>query len=70
MNRLTKLNTTSFSRQLFASQRMVFSPMRTYCTESSVLKGNVKWFDERKGFGFITPTDGSGDIVSLISYFH
>ena len=24
--------------------------------------GTVKWFNESKGFGFITPTDGSADI--------
>ncbi|KAM0855633.1 hypothetical protein ACQ4PT_049641 [Festuca glaucescens] len=26
------------------------------------LKGQVKWFNESKGFGFITPADGSKDI--------
>ncbi|MGY5002839.1 transcription antiterminator/RNA stability regulator CspE [Streptomyces griseus] len=26
------------------------------------LKGQVKWFNESKGFGFITPSDGSKDI--------
>lgn len=25
------------------------------------ITGTVKWFDESKGFGFITPSDGSKD---------
>lgn len=28
----------------------------------SKLTGQVKWFNEGKGFGFITPADGSKDV--------
>ncbi len=31
--------------------------------EASRVQGQVKWFDFAKGYGFITPTDGSSDIL-------
>ena len=28
------------------------------------MTGTVKWFDQKKGFGFITPDDGSRDLFA------
>ncbi|HEX4911116.1 MAG TPA: cold-shock protein [Permianibacter sp.] len=33
----------------------------------SIQTGTVKWFNEAKGFGFITPSDGSADLFAHFS---
>ncbi|KAL7525410.1 hypothetical protein ACHAWF_001346, partial [Thalassiosira exigua] len=34
------------------------------------IKGTVKWFDARRGFGFIIPEDGSADVFVHHSDIH
>ncbi len=34
------------------------------------MKGSVKWFDDQKGYGFITPEDGSKDVFAHYSDVH
>jgi CspA family cold shock protein len=40
-----------------------FSPSRN----EKMAQGTVKWFNDAKGFGFITPEDGSKDLFAHFS---
>lgn len=37
---------------------------------ASIIKGQVKWFDVKKGFGFIIPENGSNDVFVHQSDIH
>ena len=34
---------------------------------TETMQGTVKWFDNKKGYGFITPSDGGSDLFVHMS---
>jgi cold shock protein len=43
------------------------SPLFIFQEVQDMATGTVKWFNDSKGFGFITPADGSADLFAHFS---
>ncbi len=58
-NSLANIQSTNLAAASTQFQQWQF---RAFSDEGNRLVGHVKWFDTKKGFGFIIPQDGSQDV--------
>lgn len=70
VNSFTTTNTNCIMKSVKFTGLRAFSDESATGSASSVIKGSVKWFDAKKGFGFLIPDDASGDVFVHHSVIH